>query len=268
MNALVELFLCCFAVTLLACVAFAVWPALKRFCVRLHDQFVGLDAFGKLVVTLGVCLGVMYGGSKSVSVLARTSSDSAIGVVAADYMEGPDGVPASLVTALGTTNLVAYSFAVTNTVLTGSELAEKVWFREDNRQAWTNFTNAGLRYESMYELASPTTTVWFAFATSSWTHVMLYVGDDLPPVYVETEGGVTLDAFLMTSTSVTVTYTVDASALTGPGQVVFERMSQGGNWAAVATETAVAGQHTAVFAGFMVAKRTMWRIRLLVEVGE
>lgn len=268
MNALAELIIGCFAVMLLACTAFAAWPALKRFCMRLYDQFVGLDAFGKAVVTLAVCLSVMYGGSKSISVLAKTSSDSAIGVVAADYMEGPDGVPASLVSALGTTNLVAYSFAVTNTILTGSELASKVWFREDNRQAWTNFTNAGLQYESMYELASPTTIVWFAFATGSWTHAMIYVGDDLPPVYVETEGGVTLDAFLMTSTSATITYTVDAAALTGPGQVVFERMSTGGSWETVASETASAGQHTAVFAGFMVAKRTMWRIRLLVEVEE
>ena len=255
-----------------ALLLFAAWacvvigPALGRMLRETFGKWMGLDPLGKAVTLVCVCFLAMYGGSKSI--MSKTSHDPEIGLAAAEYVRGTNGVPASLVSSLGAgTNMVAYAFSVTNSVLTGSELAEKVWFREDNRNAWTNFTAAGISMQTASETHSPTTTVWFAFATNDWQHQQIYVGDDLPPVYIETEGGVTLDSLVMTSKKATITYTVDASALTASGQVLFERMWLGGEWQTVRAVTAVAGQHVEEFPGFFVMKRSMWRIRLLVEVS-
>ena len=256
MKALVALLAACLAA--LACI----WmkPLLAKAASR-------LSGWEKAVLLLAVAAFTFYGGSKSI--MSKTSHDPSIGLSAAEYVKGTNGVPTSLVSSLGAgTNMVAYAFSVTNSVLTAEELLAKLWFREDNRNAWTNFTAAGISVQTASETHSPTTTVWLAYATNSWEHQQIYVGDDLPPVYVETEGGITLDSLVMTSKKATITYTVDASALTGPGQVVFERMAAGGNWAAVRTVEASAGTHVEEFFGFFVRIRTMWRIRLQVEVSE
>lgn len=254
-----------------ACAAMTMWPLIREQL----DRFQRLGTFGKVVVSACLCFCCYYGGSKSISILSKTGHDTSIGLVDAQYATGDSAtnmVPAALVSSFGHgTNIVAYAFMATNTVITPSEMASKVWWRESNSSNWTNMATgalpAGLEGASSYSLNGTTSTVYFVFGpTNSWEHNQIYIGDDLPPVYIETEGGITLDSLVMTSKKATVTYTVDAEALTGSGQVVFERMWKGGSWQTVRTVEAVAGQHVEEFGGFMVRIRSMWRIRLLVEV--
>lgn len=259
-----------------ACAAIAFYPYISSILSDIHRRFMELDSVGKAIVSFAVCLCVMYGGSKSI--MSKTGHDDTIGIVDAQYAAGgatTNVVPQSLITSFGHgTNIVAYSFSATNILMTASELASKIWYREDNTEQWKNFADtssfpAGLQKDQTWDLNGPTTTVYYVFGpTNSWEHKQIYVGDDLPPVYIETEGGIVFDSLVMTSSKATITYTVEAEALTGPGVVVFERMWKGGNWESIRTVEAVAGQHVAVFPGFLVDRRSMWRLRLQVEVSE
>jgi len=267
---------CAAAVLSAMCAAIALWPMVSGTLSDIHRRFMELGAVGKIVVTLSVCMAVMYGGSKNI--MSKTGHDPEIGLVAAEYAHGgsvTNLVPDTLIDDFGHgTNIAAYAFSVTNAVFTPSELAQKIWWREDNRNAWTNFANtaalpSGVEMDSGWTINGATTTVYYVFGpTNSWEHKQIYVGDDLPPVYIETEGGITFDSLVMTSSKATITYTVEAEALTGPGQVIFERMFRGGHWESVMTVEAEAGQHVMIIPGFMVDRRSMWRLRLQVEVAE
>lgn len=260
----------------LACAAAVLKPYFEREFFKFSDWFMSLGTFGKMVVSSGFIMCVMYGGSKSI--MGKTGHDAAIGIVDAQYASGgatTNTVPQSLITSFGYgTNIVAYSFSATNILMTASELAGKIWYREDNTEQWKNFADtssfpAGLQKDQAWDVNGPTTTVYYVFGpTNSWEHKQIYVGDDLPPVYIETEGGIVFDSLVMTSRKATIKYTVEAEKLTGPGVVIFERMWKGGNWEQIRVVEAVAGQHEETFPGFMVDRRSMWRLRLQVEVAE
>lgn len=220
---------------------------------------------------------VMYGGSKSIT--SRTTHDDDIPLASADHWAGESitNVPQSVREYYGlTTNSTAYVFGFTNSTALAGEgwlMDRGAFWRDSDHDQWSSVSSPNLPGTSV------SITSWAGTGGTNYAAVlygstnvavkaMYHVGSDLPAVVVDVEGGVTLDAFEMTSRRATVTYTVDAAALTGPGTVAFDRMDAGGEWQTVRTVEAVAGQHSEVFYGFMVGRRTMWRVRLLVEVSE
>lgn len=231
---------------------------------------------GKLMAAIAICVFTYRGATKSI--LSKTEHDQSIGLSEAEIAVGSSVtniIPQSLISSFGHgTNIVGYAFSATNLTITAEQFAQKVWWRESNRLAWTNANNTaalpdGIQMAYSTAVNANTTTVYFVYGpTNSLSHASFYVGDDLPPVYVDLEDGITLNSVSVTSSKVTVSYTVDASALTGPAQVAFDRMFAGGEWSTVRSVEATAGQHVEEFYGFFVGKRSMWRVRLLVEVSQ
>ena len=265
------------AVVCASCAFMALRKRAKEFFGKLADSFKRLDVLSKVVVLASLVLCTYVGGTKSI--MSKTGHDDTIGLVAAEKASGGDvtnQVPQSLISSFGHgTNIVAFSFSATNLSITAEQFLQKVWYRETNKEAWKLASDAtalpeGLSVGYTTEVNSNTTTVHFVYGpTNSYGHAMFYVGDDLPPVYIELEGGVSLDLLVMTSKKITVTYTIDPTALTGPGQVVFEKREKlNEEWSPVRTVSASQGTHSEEFPGFHVRKRAYWRIRLLVEVPE
>lgn len=259
-----------------AWVAIAMSPSLSGAMSMIRRMWASSTAFERAVVTLFVCVLVYRGATKSI--MSKTDHDPGIGIVAAEMAAGgavTNLVPQSLISSFGHgTNIVGYAFSATNIAITAEQFAQKVWWRESNRMSWTNANDTaslpdGMQMAYSTSVNANTTTVYFVYGpTNRLEHASFYVGDDLPPVYVELEGGITLDSFQITSSKVTVTYTVDESALTGAAQVAFDRMWSGGEWTTIRTVEASAGRHVEEFPGFFVSRRSMWRVRLLVEVAQ
>lgn len=243
------------------------WRVLKTFRPLLRNWCLALLVAGA----------VMYGGSKSIT--SRTTHDDDLPLASADHWAGESitNLPQSVREYYGlTTNSTAYVFGFTNSAPSAAEgwLVDRgAFWRDSDRDQWSSVTSPDYPGVSVFitswEGAGGTNYAAVLYgSTNVAAKAMYHVGSDLPPVHVEVEGGVTLDSFAMTSRKATITYTVDASALTAPGQVLIERMWTGGEWQTVRAVAAVAGQHVEEFPGFFVMKRSMWRVRLLVEVQE
>ncbi len=260
-----------------SCAFFAFRERIKCLCKEISDRMSGMSALSKCAVMALLATCTYIGGSKSI--MDKTGHDDSIGLVSAEASSGGDvtnQIPQSLISSFGHgTNTVAYSFSATNLTITAEQFASKVWWRNNNKEDWGRLSDAselpdGLSFGYITEYNAPTTTVHFVFGpTNSFGRTTFYVGDDLPPTVIEAEGGITLNYVTLTSKKAIVKYTVDASALVGPGTVVFESRVMGSNtWNEERTVTAVAGTHTEEFVGFFVRKRMYWRLRLLVEVSE
>lgn len=257
----------CLGLLLAGGLALLAWRVLKTFRPLLRNWCLALFVAGA----------VMYGGSKSIT--SRTTHDDDIPLASADHWAGESvtNVPQSVREYYGlTTNSTAYVFGFTNATAMAGEgwlMDRGAFWRDSDHDQWSSVSSPNLPGVSVFiaSWAGAGGTNYAAVlygSTNVAAKAMYHVGSDLPAVVVDVEGGVTLDAFEMTSSRATVTYTVDAAALTGPGTVAFDRMDAGGEWQTVRTVEAVAGRHSEVFYGFMVGKRTMWRVRLLVEVQE
>lgn len=229
-------------------------------------RFKRMSASRKAIYLVAVSILTHYAATKAI--IGKLDSDDDIGIADAIYYSNVDFAPKNIIDELGTTNAVSYVFYITNALYTGSELASKIWYRSDMSQAWTNFSAAPVPMVSSWELNGITTTVWYAFATNAFEHNSFYIGDDLPPVYIEAEGGIALTAFVMNSFYADIEFDVEESTLKGPGYVLVERMWAGGLWQTVLEIDAKPGVTKLEIPGFFVHKRSMWRVRLLVEVQE
>lgn len=263
------------AALMLAAAVIPVWTYVRAGLRRFARM-----GFGRQIAALAcVVLIVHYGGSKSI--MNKTGHDDDIPLADAQYYPGASvtnvlAYDASYLDYTGT-NVFVYAFGFTNGI-DASEWAmgdqnPNVWYRENNRQAWTNITSGlpdGVSLsEAIKHNRGTTNFVYYSYVgTNKWQHAQFYVGDNLPAVYVDIEGGITLDRCDMTSKMVTITYTVSEETVAGrDATVTFERLDFGGRlWQTIRTEEATAGTHTAEFPGFMVDLRRMWRIRLDVAV--
>lgn len=159
----------------------------------------------------------------------------------------------------------------------GFSSLEHFWYRDSQKEQWNNFMDVP-DVQAMSDISySEGGTNFVAVAcggTNMFKHAYHYYGDDLPPVYIEVEGGITLDRVDMTSKKMSITYSVDPSAMIGNGVVVieYEGINQYGNWSGTWTPIrvveAAAGTHTEEFVGFYVSKRRRYRMKLQMEVSE
>lgn len=265
-----------------ACAFMCYRERVSRWVSRRVREFMGMRIMSKVIVLVFVPLFTYIGGSKSI--MNITSHDDGIDLVAAEASSGAsvtNQIPQSIIEDFGHgTNITAYSFSVINMQMTPEQLSEKVWYRDSNKEQWTQMSDSsalpdGISVSHYTEVNSPTTTVHFIIGpTNSFKKAMIHVGDELPPVYIEIEGGVTFDSLTTTSKKMTVTYSVDQSVLTGRGVVLIEyqELNSYGNWSGEWTTLrqieASAGTHTEELVGFFVRKRRRYRIRLQVEVSE
>lgn len=156
------------------------------------------------------------------------------------------------------------------------------WFRDSDEGEWESLADsvaAGPALDADMLAWTEGATNFSALVvggTNAARRAQYWYGTDLPARVVTVEGGVELLSVSATATNAAVRYAVEASALAaGPTTAWIERawmsrVREGayGEWETLWSAAAAPGTNEVSFAGFMVDRRSRWRVRLMTEVQD